>query len=146
MTQGKAQETTMGGGKNPPSTGASLPATSSSTPQPKAAVSRPGKIPRQCAYFASEGGCQKGEKCLYLHEMEGGKSRANKHTMAIFISSFLSVSRSTLVGGKAGSICHFALPLVLECLGSQGIQMLGKTARKTSLSHPFLYAPNASKD
>ena len=34
-----------------------------------------GKIPRQCAYCASEGGCQKGEKCLYLHEMEGGRPK-----------------------------------------------------------------------
>ena len=47
----------------------------SMTPQPKPMLSKPGKIPRQCAYFASEGGCQKGEKCMYLHEMEGGKPK-----------------------------------------------------------------------
>ena len=37
-------------------------------------------------------------------------------------------------------------PLFLQCLGVQDKQMLGKTARKVSLSHPFLRAPNASKN
>ena len=38
-------------------------------------MSKPGKIPRQCAYFASPGGCVRGEKCMYLHEMEAGKPK-----------------------------------------------------------------------
>ena len=38
-------------------------------------MGKPDKIPRQCAYFASEGGCQRGEKCLCLHEMEGGRPK-----------------------------------------------------------------------
>ena len=44
--------------------------TPSGPPPPKATPARPGKLPKQCAYFASEGGCQKGDKCMYLHEME----------------------------------------------------------------------------
>ena len=38
-------------------------------------MNKPGKIPKQCAYFASPGGCVRGEKCLYLHEMEAGKPK-----------------------------------------------------------------------
>ena len=42
-------------------------------------------------------------------------------------------------GGKPGSICHSAVPLVLQCLG---VPLLGETARKASSSHPpFLCAP-----
>ena len=75
LTQRKSPEASSGAGKSSTSTGTSRPVTTPSTPQPKAAVSRPGKIPRQCAYVASEGGCQKGDKCLYLHEMEGGRPK-----------------------------------------------------------------------
>ena len=56
LTQGKAQEATMGSGKNTPITGVPSTPASSSTPQPKATVSKPGKIPKQCAHFASERG------------------------------------------------------------------------------------------
>ena len=74
ITQSKTVESVP---KSNPPTG-STPASSSTnpaTPQPKAAVSKPGKIPRQCAYFASSGGCAKGDKCMYLHEMEAGKPK-----------------------------------------------------------------------
>ena len=75
LTQGKLNENQR---KMTPSTGASPVSTMtpSVTPQAKPMLSKPGKIPRQCAYFASEGGCQKGEKCTYLHETEGGKPKA----------------------------------------------------------------------
>ena len=53
----------------------SSPAVSTPTPQPKPTAGRPGKIPKQCASFASEGGCQRGDKCMYLHETEGGKPK-----------------------------------------------------------------------
>ena len=49
-------------------------------------------------------------------------------------------------GGKTGSICHFPFSLVLQCLGVPRYPDAGKTARKVSLSHPFLCAPNASKN
>ena len=42
-------------------------------------------------------------------------------------------------GGKAGSICHFAFSLC-SVWRSQDTEMLGKTARKVLLSHPFLRA------
>ena len=74
ITQGKAVESVP---KSSPPMG-STPASSSTTPmtpQPKASVGKPGKIPRQCAYFASSGGCTRGDKCMYLHEMEGGKPK-----------------------------------------------------------------------
>ena len=74
ITQGKSGESVP---KSSPSMG-STPASSSTppvTPQPKAPAGRPGKIPRQCAYFASTGGCTRGDKCMYLHEMEGGKPK-----------------------------------------------------------------------
>ena len=51
--------------------GAGTPA----VPQPKGAPVKPGKIPQQCAYFASDSGCQKGDKRMYLHEMEGGRPK-----------------------------------------------------------------------
>ena len=61
LTQGKGNDSVP---KANPSTG--LPPASSSAapsvPQAKATVSKPGKIPRQCAYFASSGGCVRGEK------------------------------------------------------------------------------------
>ena len=74
LTQGKTTESVP---KSNPSTG-STPASSSTTPsvpQAKATVSKPGKIPKQCAYFASPGGCVRGDKCMYLHEMENGKPK-----------------------------------------------------------------------
>ena len=74
LTQGKTSESVP---KSTPSTG-STPASSSNnpaTPVPKASVGKPGKIPRQCAYFASPGGCTRGDKCMYLHEMESGKPK-----------------------------------------------------------------------
>ena len=74
LTQGKAGESVS---KSNPSTG-STPASSSNnpaTPLPKANVGKPGKIPKQCAYFASPGGCTRGDKCMYLHEMEAGKPK-----------------------------------------------------------------------
>ena len=63
LTQGKTSETQ---GKASSSTGASAVSTPTPpvTPQPKPMLSKSGKIPRQCAYFASPGGCQKGEKSL----------------------------------------------------------------------------------
>ena len=74
LTQGKGNESVP---KANPSTGS--PTASSSTaspvPQAKATVSKPGKIPRQCAYFASPRGCVRGEKCMYLHGMEAGKPK-----------------------------------------------------------------------
>ena len=77
LTQGKVGESVP---KSSPSMG-STPASSSSnnpaTPSPKPGVSRPGKIPKQCAYFASSGGCTRGDKCMYLHELEGGKPKAS---------------------------------------------------------------------
>ena len=47
------------------------------------------------------------------------------------------------VRGKTGLICHFAFSPVLQCLGVP--KMLGKTARRVSLSDPFLCAPSTSK-
>ena len=49
-------------------------------------------------------------------------------------------------GVKQGRFVILRFPLFCSVWGSQDTQMLGKTARKVSLSHPFLYAPNASKD
>ena len=74
LTQGKTNEPQS---KASPSTGAMPPSTSTTpvTPQAKPMLSKPGKIPRQCAYFASPGGCQRGDKCMYLHEMEAGKPK-----------------------------------------------------------------------
>ena len=64
LTQGKAGESAP---KSSPPMG-STPASASSnnpvTPSPKAGVSKPGKIPRQCAYFESSGGCTRGDKCV----------------------------------------------------------------------------------
>ena len=74
ITQGKTSESVP---KSNPPTGPT-PASSSTTPatpQPKATVGKPGKIPKQCAYFASPGGCTRGDKCMYLHEMEAGKPK-----------------------------------------------------------------------
>ena len=74
ITPGKAVESAP---KSSPPMG-STPASSSTTPmtpQPKAPAGKPGKIPKQCAYFASSGGCTRGDKCMYLHEMEGGKPK-----------------------------------------------------------------------
>ena len=75
ITQGKAGESVP---KSIPPMGSTQASSSSSnpvTPSPKAGVSKPGKIPKQCAYFASPGGCTRGDKCMYLHEMEGGKPK-----------------------------------------------------------------------
>ena len=68
---GKTQEPGTTNSKAPSPAGLS----SASNTQPRASTGKPGKIPRQCAYFASEGGCQKGDTCLYLHEMEGGRPK-----------------------------------------------------------------------
>ena len=48
-------------------------------------------------------------------------------------------------GGQTGSICHCACPSFCRIWGSQDTQMLGKTARKVSLS-PFVCAPKAGKN
>ena len=49
--------------------------------------------------------------------------------------------------GKARSICHFAFSLVLQCLGVPRYPDAGKHSTKNAtLSHPFLCAPNASKN
>ena len=75
ITQGKAGESVP---KSSPPMGSMQTSSSSNnpvTPSPKAGVSKPGKIPKQCAYFASSGGCTRGEKCMYLHELEGGKPK-----------------------------------------------------------------------
>ena len=46
------------------------------------------------------------------------------------------------MGGKTGSICHFALSLVLQCLGVLIYQDAGKNSTKNvALSHPFLCVP-----
>ena len=68
LTQGKTGESVPKSGPSMGSTPASS-STSPITPQPKSTVGKPGKIPRQCAYFASSGGCTRGDKCMYLHEM-----------------------------------------------------------------------------
>ena len=70
LTQGKTNETP---GKASSSTGASAVTTTapSTTPQPKPMLSKPGKVPKQCAYFTPPGGCQKGEKCMCLRN--GGR-------------------------------------------------------------------------
>ena len=47
---------------------------------------------------------------------------------------------------KKGRFVIFAFPLFYSILGFQDAQMLGKTARKMSLSNPFLCAPSASKN
>ena len=47
---------------------------------------------------------------------------------------------------RQGRFVIFALPLFCSVWGSQDTQMLGNTARKMPLSHPFLGAPNASKN
>ena len=46
-------------------------------------------------------------------------------------------------GGRAkkGRFVIFAFPLFYSILGFPDTQMLGKTARKVSLSNPFLCAP-----
>ena len=48
-------------------------------------------------------------------------------------------------GVKQGRFVIFRFPLFCSGWGSQDAQMLGRTARKVPLSHPFLCAPNASK-
>ena len=48
-------------------------------------------------------------------------------------------------GGKQGRFVILRFPLFWSVWGSQG-KMLRKTARKMSLSHPFLRAPSASKN
>ena len=49
-------------------------------------------------------------------------------------------------GVKQAGFVILRFPLFCSVWGSQDIQMLGRTARKVSLSHPFLCAPNASKN
>ena len=49
-------------------------------------------------------------------------------------------------GGKTVSVSHFAFLLVLQCLGVPRYPDDGKTARKVSLSHHFLCAPDDSKN
>ena len=44
-------------------------------PPPKATPSKPAQIAKQRAYFAAESGCQKGDKCMYLQEMENGRPK-----------------------------------------------------------------------
>ena len=75
LTQGKVGESVPKSGPSMGSTPASSSSNNPVTPSPKAGVSRPGKIPKQCAYFASSGGCTRGDKCMYLHELEGGKPK-----------------------------------------------------------------------
>ena len=74
ITQGKTSESVP---KSNPPTGPTQASSSTSPPtsQAKATVSKPGKIPKQCAYFASPGGCTRGDKCMYLHELEAGKPK-----------------------------------------------------------------------
>ena len=74
ITQGKPSDPVP---KSNPIAGATQASSTNTpaTPQPKAAVNKPGKIPKQCAYFASPGGCTRGDRCMYLHEMEGGKPK-----------------------------------------------------------------------
>ena len=75
ITQGKVGESVPKSSPPMGSTQASSSSNNPVTPSPKAGVSKPGKIPKQCAYFASSGGCTRGDKCMYLHEMEGGKPK-----------------------------------------------------------------------
>ena len=54
-------------------------------------------------------------------------------------------SKPPLVG-LARSICHFAFSLVLQCWGVPRYSDVGKRAQTVSLSHPLLFAPDASKN
>ena len=56
------------------------------------------------------------------------------------------ISADPLWRGKQGRFVIFRFPLFCSVWGSQITQMLGKTARKVSLSHPFLRTPKASKN
>ena len=47
---------------------------------------------------------------------------------------------------KQGRFVILRFPLFCSVWGSQTTQIQGKTARKVSLSHPLLCAPNASKN
>ena len=49
-------------------------------------------------------------------------------------------------GAKQGRFVILRFPLFYSVSESQATQILGKTARNVSLSHPLLCAPNASKD
>ena len=74
LTQGKPTDSQPKAG-SPIGTASTPASTAPGAPQPKSMPSEPGKIPRQCAYFASPNGCQRGAKCMYLHEMEAGKPK-----------------------------------------------------------------------
>ena len=56
------------------------------------------------------------------------------------------VSLFFFLGVKQGRFGISRFPLFRSVWGFQDNQMLGKSARKVSLSHPFLSAPNASKN
>ena len=59
-------------------------------------------------------------------------------------SFFLVPVKTYTVGGGEGKQGRFVIlpfPLLCSVWGSQDTQMLGKTARKVSLSHPFLGVP-----
>ena len=67
---------------------------------------------------------------------EAKLTEEQKHTETYRVSG-------ALVGGvKKGRFVIFAFPLFCSILEVQDTQMLGKTARKVSLSHPFLCAPS----
>ena len=68
----------------------------------------------------------------------------NANFIVIVVSPSLRVE--PLWGVKQGRFVIFRFPLFCSVWGSQDTQMLGKTARKTSLSYPALCAPNASKN
>ena len=68
----------------------------------------------------------------YLRNLRGRLLSSEKFS-EVFALWFLPLSRFQ----KTGSISHFAFSLVLQCLGSRNTHMLGRTARKVSLSHPF---------
>ena len=60
--------------------------------------------------------------------------------------TFLNLPHPPLWGVNRGRFVIFAFRLLYSILGFQDTQKLGKTARKMSLSHPFLCAPSAGKN
>ena len=53
----------------------------------------------------------------------------------------------SVAGGRTGSICHFAISLVLQCLEVPRYPDAGKNSMKSVIfSHPFSCAPNANKN
>ena len=67
-------------------------------------------------------------------------------SLAIWVDDS-AIARATPCGGvKQGRFVILRFPLFCSVWGSQDTHMLGKTARKVSLSPPFSCAPYASKN